>query len=100
MDTVLRGLKVDKMGDPAFASGMKAVAKETLQDPLKNGQPNYEKAFMSPDKLHGVILVAGNTTQIVKNKLGDIKKFLGGTVSEIETIEGKVRPGDVNGHEQ
>ena len=88
------------MGDEPFSSGMKAVAKDTLHDPVANGQPKYEPAFMSPEKLHGVILVAGNTPQIVENRLTDIKKILGATVKEISTIKGKVRPGEFKGHEQ
>lgn len=88
------------MGDAPFNSGMKDVAKDVLQDPVTNGQPNYEPAFLSPDKLHGVILVASNTPQGVENRLSDIKKILGSTVKEITTIKGKVRPGEFKGHEQ
>lgn len=100
MDEVLKTLNVGSMSDTPFNSGMKAVAKDILNDPVANGQPKYEPAFMSPDKLHGVILVAGNTPQIVDNKLADIKGVLGATVKEIITIKGKVRPGSVKGHEQ
>lgn len=90
MDTVLKCLTVDSMGDAPFNSGMKAVAEGILQDPSANGQPKYEPAFMSPDKLHGVVLVAGNTPQIVENKLTAIKKSLGATVKEVTAIHGKV----------
>ena len=100
MDTFLKTLKVDSMGDIPFKSGMKAVAKDILQDPVANGQPKYEPTFMSPDKLHGVILVASNTRQGVDNKLAAIKKVLGSTVKEVDTIEGKVRPKPNKGHEQ
>lgn len=100
MDTFLKTLKVSSMGDGPFSFGMKAVAKDTLQDPIANGEPKYEGAFNSPEKLHGVVLVAGNTPQIVENKLADVKKTLGATVKEMATIKGKVRPGEVKGHEQ
>lgn len=100
MDNFLKTLKVSSMGDGPFNSGMKAVAKDILQDPVANGQPKYEPAFMSPDKLHGVILVASNTPEGVNNKLAAIKKVLGSTVKEVDTIEGKVRPGKNKGHEQ
>ena len=89
------------MGDQPFNQGMKAVAGNILADPVQsNGQPKYEPAFLSPEKLHGIILVAGNTAQIVDTKLNDIKKVLGGTVKEVTTIKGKVRPGEFKGHEQ
>lgn len=100
MDEVLKSLSVSSMGDAPFNSGMKAVAKDVLNDPVANGQPKYEPAFMSPDKLHGIILIAGNTPAIVDKKLADIKGVLGATVKEVTTIKGKVRPGNVKGHEQ
>lgn len=83
-------LNVGSMGDVPFHSGMKAVAADILQDPVANGRPKYEPAFMSPDKLHGVVLVAGNTPQIVENKLAAIKRSLGATVKEVTAIKGKV----------
>ena len=67
---------------------------------LRLNEPRYEPEFMHPDELHGVILVTSNSPVVVDEKLENVRQKLKGSISEVKTIHGKVRPGKFKGHEQ
>lgn len=71
--------------------------REVQQD---NGtfQPDWEGTFMQD--IHGVALVTGDSHDTVNEKLSSVKDVLSGSVAEISTLSGDVRPGDQMGHEQ
>lgn len=89
-----------------FASGMLKDA-SALGDPDLTKTPGakpeemaWNKAMLDPESLHGVILVAGSAEWKVRDKLGEIQTALHGLISEVASVKGKVRPGELKGHEQ
>lgn len=85
-----------------FSKGMKVDA-EDLGDPVagESAAPStWDAQFMSPEKIHGVVLVAGNSAANVQNKLLEVRDVLEGLMKEVVTVDGKVRPGDMRAHEQ
>jgi hypothetical protein len=90
-------------GDQVFESGMRATAVGTLADPADaasgSSNPKWDSEWRGPE-IHGVLLVAGNTTALVKEKLDRIVKLFDGSVKLDFKLDGKVRPGDQKGHEQ
>lgn len=81
---------------------MKATAVSGLQDPIKPGTggqaPNWDSAWLSTS-IDGVLLVAGNTTGLVREKLDRIIKLFDGSVQLAFEIHGQVRPGEFRGTE-
>ena len=101
MSSVLQSLDLGT-GDRDFERGMKSAA-ASLNDPLKPGsssEPAWEDAFLSPQNLHGVLLVAGSDDKICNDKLQKIQGIFGSSVKEVTRIGGKVRQGAMKGHEQ
>ena len=101
MAPVLQSLDLGT-GDRDFEQGMKSAA-ASLNDPLKPGsssEPAWADAFLSPQKLHGIVLVAGSDAAICTTKLQKIQTLLGSSVKEVTRISGKVREGAMKGHEQ
>lgn len=101
MSSALASLDL-KTNDPHFEAGMKQGAAE-LHDPLKptsKTEPAWEDAFMSPQRLHGVILVAGSDVKNCQAKLDKIKNLLGSSMKITSTVSGKTRPGKMDKHEQ
>jgi len=90
------------MGDAAFINGMKAGAVSHLNDPVQPGssEPVWEAPYLSPQNIHGLILVAGSDDATCHSKLQKILGVLRSSVSEVTAVSGKVRPGAVKGHEQ
>ncbi|KAI7239998.1 hypothetical protein KC343_g4327 [Hortaea werneckii] len=90
-----------KTQDAAFEAGMKKGA-ASLHDPLKAGstsEPAWEEAFGAPQNLHGVLFAAGSAQKNCQEKLDKVKSILGASMKVIATVSGKVRPGEMKGHE-
>lgn len=100
MSQVLASLPL-KTQDLAFEAGMKAAA-ASLHDPVQAGStdPAWESAYLTPQNIHGVVLVAGSDDGVVQQKLQKLTSIFGSTVSEVSRVSGKVRPGENKGHEQ
>lgn len=107
MSGALKNLDL-QTNDQLFEAGMKAGASgndaSALGDPFKAGSttdPNWEEQWLHPEPIHGILLVAGSDDQQVRTKLEKVKGLFGqGSVKEILSISGKVRPGAEKGHEQ
>lgn len=103
ISSVVSGLKIQDniTGESSFEQGMRSGAVSGLQDPAKQGtsDPDWEAAWLN-NQLDGVVLVAGNTPQLIQDKLDRIKKLFGGSAKLAFRIDGKVRPGAEKGNEQ
>ncbi|CZT15973.1 uncharacterized protein RCC_01813 [Ramularia collo-cygni] len=89
-----------KTGDADFEAGMKSSAVGTLNDPKKDGSatPKWDDEWLN-NNIDGVLLVAGNTTALVNEKLDRITKLFGDSMKLAFKHSGKVRPGEQKGHE-
>jgi hypothetical protein len=67
-----------------------------LRDDTKKWLPEFKK------EIHILIFVTGDSTATVEEKLAQVKKIIGSTVTEIKRVDGKVRDigGKQEGHEQ
>lgn len=106
MHSVVSGMGIEHIPNDEsgklFSKGMKKDAQD-LGDPVADEEAapsTWDAPFMVPQKIHGVVLVAGNSAANVKNKLFEVRDILEGLVKEIVTVDGKVRPGDMRAHEQ
>lgn len=92
-----------KTGDKIFEAGpMKTTAVEELADPPKTGDtgdPKWDDVWLQSE-IDGVLLVAGQTPELVKEKLDRIVKLFGDSTKLAFKEDGKVRPGNQKGHEQ
>lgn len=88
-------------GDADFAAGMKSSAVGTLSDPKKDGSniPNWDEEWLESE-VDGVVLVAGNSSALVQDKLDRIVKLFDGSIKLAFKHIGAVRPGGQKGHEQ
>nr|I2DBY3.1 RecName: Full=Dye-decolorizing peroxidase; Short=MepDyP; Flags: Precursor [Mycena epipterygia]AFJ79725.1 dye-decolorizing peroxidase precursor [Mycena epipterygia] len=83
----------DDIGDTDFVSGQFSEAttvgdRPTLWDPAFAGT-----------KIHGVFLLASNTTEDINTELANIQSILGSSITEIHRLQGAARPGAEEGHE-
>lgn len=85
----------DSLGDDIFTDGQFSDA-SALGDP---GTDNWEDAF-SGTSIHGVMLLASDTTDNVNDELSNIKDIFGDSVEELHSILGEARTGDQEGHER
>ena len=69
-----------------------------VQQSGESFQPDWDETFLQ--EIHGVTLVTGDSDDTVNEKLASVKDILSGSVTEIATVNGDVRPGDQAGHEQ
>jgi hypothetical protein len=51
-------------------------------------------------RIHGVILLASNTTEMINGTLKNLKTTLGDSITEIHSLQGAARPDDEEGHER
>jgi hypothetical protein len=80
--------------DP-FELGMLETAAANLNDrPEDTWLPEFRK------EIHCLIFVTGDCQETVDETLTKIKQILAHTVKQIKLVEGKVRPGDQEAHEQ
>lgn len=82
----------DRIGDAPFEAGMQADSK------LNDDQELWDPAFKQ--EIHGLIVLTGDCQPTVDEKLAEAKEILGTSIHEIKRIDGNVRPGDQDGHEQ
>ncbi|KAK4493896.1 hypothetical protein PRZ48_015081 [Zasmidium cellare] len=99
---VVSGLNIQDniTGESSFEKGMRNGAVSGLQDPPKQGSsdPDWDAVWLN-NQLDGVLLVAGNTPELVQDKLDRIKKLFGTSAKLAFRIDGKVRPGAQKGNE-
>ncbi|KIJ50734.1 hypothetical protein M422DRAFT_245397 [Sphaerobolus stellatus SS14] len=84
----------DNLGEPLFAAGQEVDA-TPLGDP---GTTSWVPSFLRK-QIHGVFLLASDTTSNLNSFLSDINAVLQGSIQQIYTLNGAARPGDQQGHE-
>ncbi|SMR49317.1 unnamed protein product [Zymoseptoria tritici ST99CH_3D1] len=86
--------------DQDFEAGMRATAVDKLADPKSpmGSDPIWDPEWHGHE-IHGVLLVAGNTPALVKEKLDRIIKLFDGSIKLAFKLDGQVRPGEQKGHE-
>lgn len=95
------GINPEDAQDSLFTSGMRDGAEGLGDNGVRQGdkfQPDWDSTFLQ--EIHGVTLITGDSHDSLNEKLASVKDILSGTVKEIATISGDVRPGDQKGHEQ
>ncbi|KAJ7636985.1 fungal peroxidase [Roridomyces roridus] len=93
--TGLSALKVaGGLNDPDFSAGQLANA-VALGDP---GSDNWVSAFKSTS-IHGVILLASDTTDNLQSTVASVRRALAGTINEAYSLNAAARPGSMQGHE-
>jgi len=85
----------DNLGDSLFASGQEVDA-TPLGDP---GTTNWVSAFLNKG-IHGVLLLASDTTDNIDAELANIQSILGSSITEVYRLAGAARPGAEEGHER
>lgn len=89
--------------DVNFQDGMRKGATGTLNDPIKDDgtgtTPKWDDEWLN-NEIDGVVLVAGNTPELVEERLARIVGLFGDSVKVAFKESGKVRPGEQRGHEQ
>ena len=67
--------------------GQKQEAVSALGDPKKSdGTPDWDDSFLK--NIHGVILIAGDSDEIIKEKKDEIDKIFSKSYNEIITVYG------------
>ncbi|KIJ37003.1 hypothetical protein M422DRAFT_178598 [Sphaerobolus stellatus SS14] len=84
----------DDIGDPLFTNGQEKDA-SGLGDP---GTVNWVPSFLNKG-IHGVFLLASDTSSNIDNELNSLLSSLGTSIEEIYTLDGAARPGTEQGHE-
>lgn len=90
-----------KTGEADFEAGMRSSAVSVLADPKKDdsGTPKWDDEWLN-NEIDGVLLVAGNTSALVREKLDRVVKLFSDSVKLAFEDSGNVRPGEQKGHEQ
>lgn len=75
----------------------------SLNDPMVGDKPKWDKEFL--ERIDGVILVAGESDKTTKKKIKEVLKVFGrdgkkSSIDIVRSMDGNVRPGDQDGHEQ
>ncbi|KXS94273.1 hypothetical protein AC579_7278 [Pseudocercospora musae] len=90
------------IADNVFQTGMKQAAVQDLQDPPRpnadGNTPNWEDDWLTK-QIDGVLLIAGNTTALIQEKLNQITRLFNDSIKLAFEISGQVRPGENKGHE-
>ncbi|PVH96478.1 peroxidase TAP [Periconia macrospinosa] len=90
----------ETIGDSLFQSGQRADAEGLGDEGTGTGssyQPKWDADFLQ--EIHGVALITGDSHETVDEKLKSVKDLLSGSIKELHTITGDVRPDDQKGHE-
>jgi len=96
----------DNLQDPLFSAGQLADASNNftnngLSDPgVVTGSttdPAWDPIFKQT--IHGCILITGNSLITLRARLVELDVILAGSVKNLATIDGAVRPGAERGHE-
>ncbi len=75
----------------------------SLNDPMDGNKPKWDKEFL--ERIDGVILIAGDSEKTTKKKTQEVIKVFGrsekkSSIEIVRSMDGSVRPGDEEGHEQ
>lgn len=84
----------DNLGDRSFSNGQVNDV-SAMGDP---GTTNWVQAFTTKN-IHGVFVVAANTSDDASTELQTLQNFLGSSISEQYTLQANERPGDQLAHE-
>ncbi|KAF8518409.1 fungal peroxidase [Hysterangium stoloniferum] len=84
----------DDLGDALFSAGQEADA-PLLGDP---STANWVPQFLGRG-IHGVLLLASDTTTNIDDELAKIQSILGSSITEVYRLAGAARPGTEQGHE-
>jgi hypothetical protein len=82
----------DRIGDAPFEAGMSQDTK------LNDDKTLWDPAFKQ--EIHGLVVLTGDSQATIEEKLAEVKEILRTSIHEIKRIDGNVRPGDQDGHEQ
>jgi hypothetical protein len=85
----------DSLGDALFEQGQASDA-SALGDP---GTVNWVPGFVGTS-VHGVFILASDTSDNVINTLVNIQNIFGNVIVEIHRLQGAARPGSEEGHER
>ena len=98
--------KDETTGEPLFEAGMKAK-RDTLRDDPDNWNPANWAVFDQKqetkgfeDDIHGVVMVVGEDQLRVSDEFAKVTSILGDTIEQAFVLDGQVRPGLEEGHEQ
>lgn len=75
----------------------------SLNDPMDGNKPKWDKEFL--ERIDGVILVAGDSQNTTQKKVKEVIQVFGrsekkSSIDIVRSMDGQVRPGDEQGHEQ
>nr|UQK85146.1 dye decolorizing peroxidase [uncultured fungus] len=87
--------KTDNLNDTVFSAGQAADA-NFLGDPGTNG---WEPTFVATSSLHGVILLASDTTTLIDTQVAHLEAVWGSSITKLYELQGAIRPGAEEGHE-
>ncbi|KAJ7260803.1 DyP-type peroxidase [Mycena rebaudengoi] len=87
-------IKESDLNDTLFKKGQLEDAAD-----LGDGPNTWLSAFNGTQRIHGVILLASNTTEKINGTLKNLKTSLGDSITEIHSLYGAARPDDEEGHE-
>ncbi len=97
----------DEIGDINFNAGMLADAKDLGDQGSTSSSGNFDPDWIPEfkEEIHGLIQVAGDSHDTVKDKLEEIKDIFSvgeddATMHKVFRVTGDVRPGAEKGHEQ
>jgi len=93
--TGLQALDVTDQLDDDFVKGQFSEAADLGDAGTDNWVPEFRAT-----NIHGVFLLAANTSQDIDNELSNIQGILGDSISEIYRLSGAARPGDQQGDER
>ncbi|KAJ7592102.1 fungal peroxidase [Mycena floridula] len=88
----------DALGDSLFSAGQAAGATDLGDGPLP-GTANWVPAFSTAGKIHGVLILASDTTDNINSQLATLQGKLGASITESYRLLGEARPNSQNGHE-
>ncbi|KAJ7891556.1 dye-decolorizing peroxidase precursor [Mycena leptocephala] len=87
----------DDLGDSNFVAGQFSDAHNTSF--VIGDNPSTWNAAFAGTNIHGVFLLASDTTANIDSELVNIQSILGSSITEIYRLNGAARPGAEEGHE-
>ncbi|KAJ6536078.1 dye-decolorizing peroxidase precursor [Mycena capillaripes] len=87
----------DDLGDSNFVAGQFADVHNTSF--VIGDNPSTWNAAFAGTNIHGVFLLASDTTANIDSELANIQSILGSSITEIHRLNGAARPGAEEGHE-
>ncbi|KAJ7844806.1 dye-decolorizing peroxidase precursor [Mycena leptocephala] len=87
----------DDLGDSNFVAGKFADVHNTSF--VIGDNPSTWNAAFAGTNIHGLFLLASDTTANIDSELANIQSILGSSITEIYRLNGAARPGAEEGHE-